>query len=200
MYGLAVIGRVDPRNLLKKGGAAPGDRLVLTKPLGTGLVTTALKQGRAEIADVRRATASMSALNRAAGQAAIAAGATAATDVTGFGLMGHAVEMAGQGGVALVLDIPSLPMLPGTLRYADMGCVPGGTWRNHEGFSRSVKGLESLGPPWTEVLFDPQTSGGLLIAVGPDGLDSLLRGLRDLGAVGVVVGSVESGSGVRLRA
>jgi selenide, water dikinase len=199
MYGLAVVGRLDPASLLRKSGAHPGDRLVLTKPLGVGLLTTALKAGVAEAAHVAAATASMATLNRVAARAAIAAGSRAATDVTGFGLIGHAAEMAEAGGVALWFDVGALPLLPGTIGYAEAHCVPGGTDRNRAGFAPRVSGLDGIGGVWSDVLFDPQTSGGLLIAIAPDGVDDLLARLDADGVVGRVVGGVAPGQGVVVR-
>lgn len=170
-YGLAVVGRADPARLLRKAGARPGDALVLTKPLGTGLVTTALKRAEARADDVAAAVASMAALNRAAGHAAAAAGAHAATDITGFGLVGHAVEVADASGVRLRLRRDALPLLSGALAYAAAGCAPGGTARNASSFGSRVIG--DVDDVWRSVLFDPQTSGGLLIAVPPGAVDTL---------------------------
>lgn len=125
-YGLAVIGRVHPARCLRKAGARPGHDLVLTKALGTGLITTALKRGAADAAFVDAAVASMTALNAAAGRAAVAAGAAAATDITGFGLAGHGLEMAERSGVTLVIDVDALPLLPGAWALAAAGMSPGG--------------------------------------------------------------------------
>jgi selenide, water dikinase len=197
-YGLAVIGRAHPDKLLRKSGAQPGDRLVLTKPLGTGLVTTALKRGVAAAEHVAAATAAMKALNLDAGRAARAAGARAATDITGFGLVGHALEMAEQGGVALCLDWRALPLLPGTLEYAAADCVPGGLIRNREAFAPQVAGLDTVPPEGALVLFDPQTSGGLLVAVPGDGVDGFVATLAAAGGAGTIIGTVVAGSGIWL--
>jgi len=198
-YGLAVVGRVDPSRCLRKAGARPGDDLVLTKPLGTGLVTTALKRGVAAPEDVEAAVAGMSALNQAAGRSAVAAGAHAATDITGFGLLGHGLEMAERSGVGLVIDIARLPLLPGARSYAERGCAPGGTGRNREAYADRVAGLASLSATWSAILFDPQTSGGLLIAVPPARLAKLQTELAARGAAGTVIGGVVDGAGIAVR-
>lgn len=195
-YGLAVVGRVDPARCLRKAGARPGDVLVLTKPIGTGLVTTALKRGLGRDADVAAAIDSMLALNQAAGRAAGSCAASAATDITGFGLLGHGLEMAERSGVALRIDPARLPLLPGALDYAAAGIVPGGTGRNRAAFEHRVAGLEALPPAWGEILFDPQTSGGLLIAIAPEHLAALLRRLAEADVTGHVIGGVEAGEGV----
>ena len=197
-YGLAVVGRVHPERFLRKSGAAPDDVLVLTKALGSGLVTTALKQGKAEPSDVEAASLSMSRLNRAAGQAALAVGARSATDITGYALAGHALEMAGASAVDFELALADVPLLPGARRYAELGCVPGGTWRNREAFVDRIDGLEEAPPFSDEILFDPQTSGGLLIAVPEAALARLLALLDEAGSPGRAIGRVRPGSG-RLR-
>jgi selenide, water dikinase len=198
MYGLAVVGRVDPAHMLRKDGARPGDRLLLTKPIGTGLVTTALKAGTAAQADVAAATQAMRALNRAAGRAAVAAGARAATDVTGYGLVGHAAEMASQAGVCLVFDVARLPLLPGALACARAGAVPGGTARNRAGFGAAVIGMSAVPEPWVDIVFDPQTSGGLLVALAPAAARAFEAALTAAGGTAVEVGYVRDGHGVEL--
>jgi selenide,water dikinase len=198
-YGLAVIGRAHPDRLLRKSGARPGDLLVLTKSLGTGLVTTALKRGVADPADVAAASASMKTLNRAAGQAAVAAGAKAATDITGYGLAGHALEMANQGQVAFRFTASALPLLPGALAYAAAGCIPGGGERNREAFAPQVQGLDALPAELADLLFDPQTSGGLLVALAPAAATEFMAALAAAGHRGTIIGAVEAGSGLVLE-
>lgn len=194
-YGLAVVGMVHPDAILRKGALRPGDRLLLTKPLGTGLVTTALKRGQAREEDVEAAVASMAALNQAAGLAAARLGLAAGTDITGFGLVGHALEMAGQAAVDLVLDLAALPLLPGAWDYARLGAVPGGTARNREAYRDRVDGLDEVDPLWEALLFDPQTSGGLLLAVEPTKLEGVTAALRAADTMPVCVGRVATGSG-----
>lgn len=167
-YGLAVTGLIDPERILRKGGARPGDLLLLTKPLGTGVVTTALKREQAEAGDVAAAVASMKQLNRLAAETAFALGATAMTDVTGFGLLGHAQEMAAAGGVSFQIDWRRLPWLPGAQEYAAAGAFPGGMLNNQSHFAPFV----AFGPTVPEViqhlLWTPETSGGLLVALPPE--------------------------------
>jgi selenide,water dikinase len=197
-YGLAVVGLADPAHLLLKAGARPGDALVLTKALGTGLITTALKRGRADRGDVAAATTSMRRLNDAAARAALRAGAHAATDITGFGLAGHALELARASGVRLRLRPEQLPLLSGAREAARLGCVPGGGTRNRGAFAAGIVGLEGLldaDPGLADVLFDPQTSGGLLVALPPE---AAARLVEDVGAPSAVVGSVEVGQGLAL--
>jgi selenide, water dikinase len=193
MYGLAVVGRAHPDRLLRKDGVRAGDVLVLTKALGTGLVTTALKAGRAAPDHVAAATRAMVMLNRAAARGAVAAGARAATDVTGFGLVGHAAEMAVQSKVVLRIDPGAVALLPGALEYAERGHVPGGTTRNRDGFAAHVAGLVDLPQVWQDVVCDPQTSGGLLIAVAPEGLGALQSLLAASATDARVIGQAEAG-------
>lgn len=195
-YGLAVIGLVHPDRLLRKSGARPGDRLVLTKPLGTGLVTTALKRGLADPSDVEAATAAMKELNLLAGQLAFSAGARAATDVTGFGLAGHGLEMADLSGVSFQVDMSRVPLLPGAVKYADQGCVPGGGTRNRTAYAPRVAGLDGLPLAWQHLLFDPQTSGGLLVALPPESAPDYVSGLAHAGVSGTIIGGVQVGSGL----
>jgi selenide,water dikinase len=174
-YGLAVTGLVHPDRIWTKGGAQPGDVLVLTKPLGAGAITTAIKQGKAEAADEQACVESMSRLNRTAAQAAANAGGVhGATDVTGFGLLGHAHEMAHLAGVQFCLRWEALPWLPGALRYGEARVFPGGASRNEQYYSQWITFRDGLANWQRMLLFDPQTSGGLLLAVSPPDLQRLL--------------------------
>ena len=166
-FGYAVTGTVDPRRVLRNSGAAPGDALVLTKPLGTGVISTALKRGFTEPAHVEASTRSMLELNRASAEAALAAGAHGCTDVTGFGLIGHAREMAVASGVTLEIDAARLEFLPGAVDYARQGALSGGLKNNREFASCAVEFARELPPEIESLLYDPQTSGGLLVAL-PD--------------------------------
>jgi selenide,water dikinase len=197
-YGLAVVGTAHPDRLLKKGGAMPGDRLYITKPVGTGLVTTALKENAADTGHVAEATAWMRRLNMAAGRAAVAAGATAATDVSGFGLAGHAAEMAEASGLAIRLDYDALPLLPGAEAAAQAGRSPGGTDRNVEAFAGRVvdQGLSDL---MRRIVYDPQTSGGLLVAIPGDRAAAFEAGLDAADEVCWHVGEAVAGVGVAFR-
>ena len=167
-YGLAVTGLVHPDRILTKGGARPGDALVLTKPLGTGTITTALKHGQVVPAHLDAAIASMMRLNRVASQAAKAAGARSATDITGFGLIGHVSEMAEAAGVRFRIRFDALPWLPGALGYAEAWVFAGGAHNNHAFYNPLVTYTRPV-LDWQETLLhDPQTSGGLLVAVAPE--------------------------------
>ncbi len=166
-YGLAVTGSVDPKQLMTKGGSKPGDVLLLTKPLGTGVITTALKSQRAREDDVRAAVVSMKTLNRQAAVAARSSDAKSMTDITGFGLLGHAHEMAHLGAVNFRLYIDRLRWLPGALSYGEDGNFPGGMENNLAFFSRWVDFKKGVGRLIQDMLWTPETSGGLLVAVDP---------------------------------
>ena len=164
-YGLCVLGLVHPDQVLTKGGARPGDVLLLSKPSGTGIVTTAGKQGTAAPEHLQAAVASMKELNRHAMHMGRELGARAATDITGYGLVGHAWEMAQASGVRLRIYAQRVPLLPGALEYAANGVYSGGGHRNLRYFGPRVQVDGSLPEPLRLALFDPQTSGGLLLAV-----------------------------------
>ncbi|HVR47846.1 MAG TPA: selenide, water dikinase SelD [Candidatus Binatia bacterium] len=195
-YGMAVTGVVDPKRVVTNAGALPGDVLVLTKPLGTGILTTALKRGAITDHDLREAVDWMTTLNDRASEAMLAAGALAATDVTGFGLLGHADNMARASNVMLALNATAVPFMSGVLDLIETGTVPGGTRRNAEthavftDFAPSIPESVRLG------LSDAQTSGGLLISVGPDRVQPLSRDLQKYGALAAVVGEVREGTGI----
>src|SRR6266568_4192319 len=169
--GLAVTGMVHPEHILIKGGAQPGDILILSKPLGTGLITTAHKREQVDESDLAAAIASMMQLNRGASQAlqrpGVYGGVHAVTDITGFGLLGHAWEMASQSLAGMRFEYDALPLLPNARRYAELGCIPGGTRRNAKHFAPHVRCNERLEEADREILWDPQTSGGLFAAIEP---------------------------------
>ena len=167
-YGLAVTGLIHPDEVKTKGGANQGDLLLLTKPLGSGVVTTALKQQKAADSDVKTAVASMKTLNRVAAEAAKLAGASSLTDVTGFGLLGHAHEMAHLGMVNFHFDLNKLPWLPGAIGYGEGEIFPGGTWRNLDYFAPWIKFGRVVPPFMQNLLWTPETSGGLLASVPPE--------------------------------
>jgi selenide, water dikinase len=198
-YGMAVTGIVDPECIVTNAAARPGDVLVLTKPLGTGILTTALKRGAIADADLREAVDCMTTLNDRAAQALLAAGAHAATDITGFGLLGHGGGMARASGVRLVIDAAAVPFMARVLELIDAGVVPGGTRHNAEthaaftGFAQSVSQAVRIG------LSDAQTSGGLLISIAPDRVDELTRELRKRDTLAVIVGEVREGAGIEVR-
>ena len=195
-YGLCVTGTAHPDALLRKGGGQPGDVLILTKALGTGLILTAARDDACEPDHLQAAIDSMLRLNRHSSHLALEAGVHACTDVTGFALLGHAEEMARAGGVRLVIESAQTPALPGALTYAGKGLVPGGEGRNREGLAGKVSLPKGLAPDLEHLLFDPQTSGGLLLAVPPERADALARALEADGDLGVRIGRVEAGEGV----
>jgi selenide,water dikinase len=165
-FGQSVTGRVDPRRMLLKAGLRAGDELWLTKPIGTGILTTAHKRQLISVEDLASAIASMSALNRAAAQAAVAAGLHAGTDITGFGLAGHAHEMAERSGVEIRINAAAVPLLPGARAHAEAGVDFGGMQRNREHFiDGGLVRLEGLDEATALLMIDPQTSGGLLLGV-----------------------------------
>ena len=164
-YGLSVTGVVDPKCVITNGGAKPGELIVLTKPLGTGFVTTAIKGGMASQEATERTIKVMTTLNASASLAMIEAGASACTDVTGFGLAGHALEMARASDVTIELWLDSLPVVhPHALDYANMGLIPAAAYRNEDFVAGDLKG-DLDGHPLEMLLYDPQTSGGLLVSI-----------------------------------
>jgi selenide, water dikinase len=188
-YGMAVTGVIHPDRVVRNIGVKPGDVLVLTKPLGTGIVATGLKKRKASRESLRHAVASMVTLNRAASEAMQRLAVHACSDVTGFGLLGHAFEMASGSGVTIVIEAARLPALPGARRLAALGCVTGGCKRNRDYLSANLAIDAAVREEMLEVALDPQTSGGLLIALPEDraaGLVSDLkaRGVRDATIVG----------------
>jgi selenide,water dikinase len=195
-YGLVVIGFLDPRRMLGKGGLHPGDALVLTKPLGFGVTTTALKQEKADPADVDEVVGWMKKLNRAASELALEFDLTGATDITGYSLLGHGTEMARASGVSLRIDFASVPFVSGARKYASLGTFPGGAFDNQEHFSPAVDFDPGLHEPERMLLFDPQTSGGLLVGVPSLKLEEFLQRARQLGQPVWKIGSVQTGSGI----
>jgi len=198
-YGMAVVGTAHPARLITLDRAVPGDVLILTKAVGTGVVATALKRGAADAAAVRAAVASMTLLNAGASEAALAAGVRAGTDVTGFGLLGHLHRMLAASGAAAAVHAAAVPLLPGAAGLAAAGFVSGGTRANAERM-RGVAGLDEEIPPELAVLLhDAQTSGGLLLAVPPGAADGLLGDLRRRGLPAAVIGEVTPGGRGRIR-
>lgn len=194
--GLAVIGLAAPDRLLTKGGARPGDLLVLTKPLGTGCITTAAKNDRAQAEDVAEAVRWMTGLNRDAAEATLAAGARTTTDITGFGLLGHATEMADASGVTLVIQVGRVPLMAGAERYAAQWIFPGGSSANREAYQPGVRLEGSLSEERLMLLYDAQTSGGLLIALSPDRRDRFATEMASRGAPWWEIGQVVERSDV----
>ena len=185
--GFAVTGTIHPDRVLRNRGGKPGDLLVLTKPIGTGIIATGIKRGETGVAVRDAAVASMVALNDRAGRAALAARAHAATDVTGYGLLGHLQEMLE--GVGAAIDAASVPLLPGAVALATAGVIPGGTRRNleHAGGFTDFGGVDAT---MRLLLADAQTSGGLLVALDPDHIGGFLSGLTREGVFPAVIGEL----------
>ncbi len=197
-FGLAVTGLVDPESMLTNRAANVGDRLVLTKPLGTGLISTAIKQDRATPEQIEAAVTVMTALNRAASEAAIAFGVRAATDVTGFGLLGHLGEMVAASGVGARVDHRWVPLLPGVEELAEQGVIPGGTGRNLASVKEYTR-FGDLAEVHQVVLADAQTSGGLLLAVAAERCDDLVAALGEAGTpAAAVIGEIVEGEGIEV--
>ncbi len=197
-YGLCVMGAVHPNRIVTRAGAKAGDLLYLTKPLGTAIVLTADERDQADPAHVRAAIDSMLTLNRHASHVACSSGVDAMCDVTGFGLLGHGTEIAKASGVALAIEASRLPLLPGALDYARAGISTGGGARNREALDGTVIMDDSVEEAMIQVLFDPQTSGGLLIAIPAERGPTLEQRMAADGLDCRRIGEVVSGSGVKV--
>jgi selenide,water dikinase len=195
-YGLCVTGLIHPSQIMTKGGAQPGDALILTKPLGVGAITTAIKREQAKPEHIDAAIASMMRLNRAAAKIARELGARSGTDITGFGLIGHALEMADGADMRFRFDWDAIPFLPGALEYGDMWIFPGGAASNEQAARPRVTFEKQLEDWQQMMLFDPETSGGLLIALPPDKAQTYVEHMRTAGESAWIVGEVEPGSGL----
>lgn len=198
-FGLAVVGMARSGQVFSKAGAQEGDVLVLTKPLGMGVTTTALKRDLAAAEDVREAVTWMKQTNRAASRLALWFGVRAATDITGFGLLGHVQEMAAQASVRFELDWESLPFLSGAAGYAEQWIFPGGASDNKRFFERDVVFSDSLSDPRRMLLFDPQTSGGLLLCLPPAQAAGFLAAAQAENLPVWQVGRVRAGAGVAVH-
>jgi len=201
-YGLCVTGIVHPDSVITKAGAQVGDSLILTKPLGVGLITTALKAQEADPEHIEGAVKSMLRLNRAAAQAMQEVGVNACTDITGFALLGHAWEMAERSKVGLKISVSALPVLPGALDYAARGFIPGGLVRNRHYILENDRAVlpEGLSEEMIDLLFCPETSGGLLISVPPDRLTLLQELLTQRGEEHWLIGEVIEGDKIEVVA
>lgn len=180
-YGLSVSGVIHPQKVVLNTGARVGDRLILTKPLGTGIISTAVKGGVASASAEARIVKSMATLNQKAAELMQEAGIHAATDITGFGLLGHASEMIEGSGVGMIIHSAAVPLFSEAREYAEMGMIPGGLHRNRE-FRSGMVEIEKVVPEYlADILFDPQTSGGLFIAVAPEKAKPLLEKMHQAG-------------------
>ncbi len=192
-FGYAVTGLIDPERVYTNAGAISGDTLILTKPIGTGVITTALKQGKSEPGWVDRAIQSMTTLNSTASKIAIAcSGVHAMTDITGFGLMGHGREMAMGSGVVLEIEVAGVPLIDGALDAVRVGAIPGGLLSNREFAECSIADAPESRIPYDlrSLLYDPQTSGGLLISVASESAAELLACLKDAGLPAAIIGRI----------
>lgn len=178
IFGLAVTGLVEKRHMKRNDTATAGCLLYLTKPLGIGILTTAEKKGKLRNADIGLARDWMCTLNKPGSRFGKLDGVTAMTDVTGFGLLGHLVEMADGSQLTALIEYDRVPRLPGVEYYLEQGCIPGGTLRNYDSYASKLGRLQAL---HKNVLCDPQTSGGLLIAVTPEGNDTFLETAAQMG-------------------
>lgn len=197
-YGLAVIGMAHPDRIFTKGGARPGDRLFLTKPLGTGTISTALKRGLAQAEHVQVMVESMKRLNRDAAIVAREIGVRSATDITGFGLLGHASEMVQAGGVGFRIRMSAVPLLPGAMEYATEHIFPGGSHNNKAFYEHLVRFDKRISEEQQMLLWDAQTSGGLLIVVPADRVDDFRARCAERGQDAWVIGEVVEGTGIEV--
>ena len=191
-FGYAVTGSLHPDRILANGGAKAGDVLILTKALGTGVISTAIKQGKAEQPWIEAATKSMTTLNKLAAEVAAELGSDvhAATDITGFGFIGHTREMALASNVSVKINSPKIPMLPGAVESVRAGCVPGGLKSNREFAECAVQFGADVDEITKTLLFDPQTAGGLLLSMSASAADRFLSALHNRGGAASLVGEV----------
>lgn len=192
-YGLSVTGMVDPEKMVTTVGARPGDALILTKPLGTGILTTAVKAEAVTEEQIGDAVRGMEMLNKNAAEVMLSVGVQACTDVTGFGLLGHAQEMAEASGVRLRIDAGVLPIYPHTQELAQVGLVPQGSYSNREFYLSSVLNADDLPVEIIDLIADPQTSGGLLMVVGEDRREEMVERLTAAGCGAWVIGDIAEG-------
>jgi selenide,water dikinase len=195
-YGLSVTGTIHPDKVVHNNGAKPGDRLILTKPLGTGIISTAIKRNKASRKAIARVTKSMTTLNRTASEVMLDVGVHACKDITGFGLLGHACEMIEGMKIGMEIDSAAVPFFPEAKEYAEAGMIAGGLGRNRD-FRKHMVDIDSNVPQYLQdIMFDPQTSGGLLIAVPKAKASKLLKNLHEQGvAEAVIIGVVGSQKG-----
>jgi len=198
-YGLSVTGIAHPNRIVRNSTARPGDALIYTKPLGIGVLTTAIKADMATPDEVEEATRVMATLNKAASEVMVEVGVNACTDITGFGFLGHLFEMVKFSGVSATIYPESIPLLKGAKEYASMGLLPAATYENIEYVGSAVKFPEGFDEDLKLLLFDPQTSGGLLIAVPQGKKEELLTLLKGRGVEWAAeVGKIEEGEGIKV--
>ena len=198
-YGLSVTGTIHPDEVVHNHGAQPGDKLVLTKPIGTGIIGTAIKRGVASEAIVKTVTRSMTAFNRTASEEMKKAGAHACTDVTGFGLLGHAAEMVEGTDIGYVVHAAAVPVFQPAVELVEQGVAPGGLGRNRDYRGAMVDMGPTVAAPMRELLWDPQTSGGLLVALPAGRADGLIAALHAAGVMAAVIGEVTRDNPGRIK-
>jgi selenide,water dikinase len=198
-FGLVALGFIDPNKMMRKSGLRVGDKMVLTKPLGFGVTTTALKQDKIEESiDVKEVVEWMTRLNASASELALGFDVRGGTDITGFGLLGHAVEMSQASKVKIRFEFEKIPFTGGARKYAEMGCFAGGAYDNKAFFRRHMKILPSIPETSRMLMFDPQTSGGLLLGVAAERLDEFLINAKEMKQPVWVIGEVQAGKGVEV--
>jgi selenide, water dikinase len=199
-YGLSVTGTIHPDKVVHNNTARPGDVLILTKPLGTGIISTAIKNGAASQRAITAVTKSMTTLNRAASEAMLEVGVNACKDITGFGLLGHACEMIDKTEVGFIIDSAAIPFFPEAKEYADKGIMPGGLGRNRDYRQGSVDIGSAVPQFLQDIIWDPQTSGGLLISVPKAKAPRLLKKLHAKGiAPAAIIGEVTQENKGRIK-
>lgn len=197
-FGMAVTGLVHPGKAITNAGGKAGDRLILTKRIGVGIVTTAIKQGLASPELIAEVSASMAALNRAASEAMVACGAHAATDITGFGLLGHLAEMANGSGLGARISFSQVPIFPEAWEFAKQDVVPGGSEQNLDYLRPQLTFAPGLNLPEQLLLADAQTSGGMLVAIAPESRDALVAALEEAGVLAAEIGELVPGRGIEV--
>jgi len=180
-YGLSVTGIIHPERVLTNAGAKPGDKLILTKSIGTGIINTAIKGKMASEESISKVIKLMTTLNKGASEIMQNVGVNSCTDITGFGLLGHACEMAEASAMGMLINLSSIPFIPEAEEYAKTGMVPGGAHRNKKYRIHQIEIDPDISPEMIDILFDPQTSGGLLISVSKEKTDELIRQLKKAG-------------------
>jgi len=198
-YGLVVIGFVHPQKIMGKGGLKNGDILVLTKPLGMGVTTTALKREKAQAEHIEEVIKWMSELNKSASELAVEFALRGGTDITGFGLLGHGLEMADASGLSLHINFSKLPFLSGAREYANQGIFPGGAFDNKMHFEKQVRFNSGINEASQMLMFDPQTSGGLLLGVSPEKIDEFKKRAEEANQPVWIIGDVRSGQRVEVE-
>jgi len=191
-FGYAVVGIAEHKQIMLKSSAKPGDKLFLTKPLGMGVTTTAIKQDKANQAEIDEATTWMKQLNRSARDLAVSLGVKACTDITGFGLLGHLIEMAKASGTGFLVNFNTIPFLSPTYKFGEMWLFAGGAYKNREYFSKQVQNSVGLSELDQMLLYDPQTSGGLLLAVPTEQFELFLKEAPHMGVDAWLIGELQA--------